>query len=163
MAEPCAAERVNDAYLFDQTVEIDHSRGGMEISREFGVEFVDGRNELGKLSDPEYRVKMNRTALLELRLHKIVRARAESADAGVVEPDVDLPELGDRPLRECADLVLAHLLEDETQAPDRAKVAWRSDAGGGITLQLYRFTWENPRPDIPIQTLDFTSKETDAE
>ena len=57
---------------------------------------------------------------------------------------------------------LAWLLEDEPQAPDRASVAWRSDAGGGITLQLYEFSWDNPRPDAEIATLDFVSQMTQA-
>ena len=44
----------------------------------------------------------------------------------------------------------------------RLIVAWRTNAGGGITLQLCRFTWDNPHPEVTIESLDFISKMTRA-
>lgn len=41
--------------------------------------------------------------------------------------------------------VMTWLLEADPVPRERPVVAWRHDAGGGITLQLYGVTWENPR------------------
>lgn len=54
------------------------------------------------------------------------------------------------------------LSEDDSVSRDKPTVAWRHSPGGGITLQLSRFTWDNPRPDMEITTLDFVSKMTQA-
>jgi hypothetical protein len=38
--------------------------------------------------------------------------------------------------------------------------AWRGQNGVGLTVQLFKSTWENPQPDVEIETLDFVSKMT---
>ena len=58
--------------------------------------------------------------------------------------------------------IQAWLLEEDPPTKVQPPIAWRTNAGGGITLQLCRFTWENPRPDVVIKNLDFASKETKA-
>ena len=58
--------------------------------------------------------------------------------------------------------IQAWLLEEDPPAQVQPPIVWRTSAGGGITLQLCRFTWENPRPDVAIESLDFASKETKA-
>ena len=58
--------------------------------------------------------------------------------------------------------IQAWLLEEDPPAQVQPPIAWRTNAGGGITLQLCRFTWENSRPDVAIESLDFVSKMTKA-
>ncbi len=52
------------------------------------------------------------------------------------------------------------------QPPRRAVVAWTGDnnplRGRGMVAQLYKFTWDNPRPDAVITTLDFASANTNS-
>lgn len=50
---------------------------------------------------------------------------------------------------------------DGDPLPTDAVVAWTGNNGRtedlGHSIQLYAFTWLNPRPDAPIATLDFVS------
>jgi hypothetical protein len=56
----------------------------------------------------------------------------------------------------------AWLLEEDPADTAQPVVAWRHSPGGGITLQLYVMTWENPRAGVPIASLDFVSKMSQA-
>jgi hypothetical protein len=51
---------------------------------------------------------------------------------------------------------------DSDPLPTDAVVAWKGDnertEGLGHSIQLYKFTWTNPRPDVSIQTIDFVSR-----
>jgi hypothetical protein len=57
---------------------------------------------------------------------------------------------------------LAWLVEGEQRERQTPAVAWKTTAPGGVTLQLCRLTWDNPRPDVAIETIDFVSKMTQA-
>jgi hypothetical protein len=52
----------------------------------------------------------------------------------------------------------------EPSATSRARVAWRGSnppaAREGASLRLYFSTWENPRPDVEVKTLDLVSNLT---
>lgn len=41
-------------------------------------------------------------------------------------------------------------------------VVWRDRLGEGISLQLYVLSWDNPRPDVCIEAIDFVSHNTRA-
>jgi len=43
----------------------------------------------------------------------------------------------------------------------RAVVAW-NDSEAGVPLRLFKRTWENPRPDVIIDRIDFVSRKTEA-
>jgi hypothetical protein len=40
---------------------------------------------------------------------------------------------------------------------DPATIAWASTNGLGQPLQLFKTTWENPRPDVKVESLDYAS------
>jgi hypothetical protein len=48
---------------------------------------------------------------------------------------------------------------DETDSATRAEVAWRGNSEHsrriGLSLRLYKRTWENPMPDVEIESIDF--------
>jgi len=44
----------------------------------------------------------------------------------------------------------------------RASVAWMSKDHNGAVLRLYKSTWTNPRPDVPVVSLDFSREQGDA-
>jgi beta-galactosidase len=51
--------------------------------------------------------------------------------------------------------------------PTRGKVAWKGENDGAKTLnatiRLYLTTWENPKPDLKIKSIDYSStKQTQA-
>ena len=48
-------------------------------------------------------------------------------------------------------------IDDETAA-DRAKTAWVGRTPSGSLRRLYLSTWENPRPDASIATLDILTR-----
>jgi hypothetical protein len=49
----------------------------------------------------------------------------------------------------------------ESDSSQELRVAWtgynHDSRGGGITIQLYKSTWEIPRPDAEIVSMDFVS------
>ncbi len=42
----------------------------------------------------------------------------------------------------------------------RATIVWRGRTPEGNPVRLFKRTWENPRPDQPLASLDFISHET---
>jgi len=50
----------------------------------------------------------------------------------------------------------------QSQPPFRASVAWMSKDHNGAVLRLYKSTWTNPRPDVPVVSLDFSREQGDA-
>ena len=50
--------------------------------------------------------------------------------------------------------------------PDDAEVAWTGDNERtrdlGHSIQLYKYSWDNPRPEARIETLDFVSNEEES-
>ncbi len=54
----------------------------------------------------------------------------------------------------------------EPQQTPRATVAWRGQNGAttawGVSLQLFRLAWKNPRPDSVIESVDFVARPVDA-
>ena len=40
---------------------------------------------------------------------------------------------------------------------DPAIIAWRGTNAAGQALQLFKTTWENPTPEVPVATLDYIS------
>jgi len=56
----------------------------------------------------------------------------------------------------------AWLLEEDPVDAAQPLVAWRHATSGGITLQLYKMSWINPRPGVAIESLDFISRMTQA-
>jgi hypothetical protein len=48
------------------------------------------------------------------------------------------------------------------EPPRRATLAWAGTNADHQALRLFRTTWENPRPDVAIETLDFNSQMTAA-
>ncbi|NLX04808.1 MAG: hypothetical protein GXY33_06665 [Phycisphaerae bacterium] len=41
-----------------------------------------------------------------------------------------------------------------------ARVAWQGKVGMGADVGVYMFTWENPHPEVPLDSLDFISNDT---
>jgi len=56
------------------------------------------------------------------------------------------------------------LLFDPSRETDRAELAWTGTnpctTEAGTSLRLYKRTWENPKPDVEIQSIDFVSTVT---
>ena len=56
----------------------------------------------------------------------------------------------------------------ESHQTPRASVAWKGSNGGtrdwgaGVTVQLFRLAWKNPRPDSIIESIDFIGQPVDA-
>jgi len=42
--------------------------------------------------------------------------------------------------------------------PSRSTVAWSGTNAAHQALRLFKMTWENPRPEVPIESLDFISQ-----
>jgi hypothetical protein len=56
---------------------------------------------------------------------------------------------------------------DESVEPGEAKVAWKGENEASMRvnkkIRLYRSTWENPKPELKVKTIDFTAtKQTPA-
>jgi WD40 repeat protein len=45
--------------------------------------------------------------------------------------------------------------------PPKPKVAWSHPPAHRVRMQLYQTTWENPRPDLPVESLDYVSAMND--
>ena len=58
--------------------------------------------------------------------------------------------------------IQAWIREEDPPAQREPLIAWSTNAGGGITLQLCHFTWDNPRPSVTVESLDFVSEMTRA-
>jgi hypothetical protein len=58
--------------------------------------------------------------------------------------------------------ILAWLEEGAPTTGTGPQIAWRDSTIEEIRLQVCQFTWENPRPDAEIATLDFVSQMTQA-
>jgi hypothetical protein len=57
--------------------------------------------------------------------------------------------------------------DDSSPEPSEAKVAWKGDnalaKGQNKKIRLYQATWENPKPDLKVKTIDISSnKQTPA-
>jgi hypothetical protein len=54
----------------------------------------------------------------------------------------------------------------EPQLSNRTVVAWTGSnpfaASNGATIQLFKFRWENPRPEVLIERIDFISAMAEA-
>jgi WD40 repeat protein/serine/threonine protein kinase len=51
---------------------------------------------------------------------------------------------------------------DQPKTYPRAKVVWTDTNARGNPMQLFQSTWQNPRPDVELLSLDFLSKMTEA-
>jgi hypothetical protein len=51
--------------------------------------------------------------------------------------------------------------EPGDQVPTHAEIAWKGDndrtRGQGYTIQIYKYTWKNPKPNEEIQEIEFLS------
>ena len=54
-----------------------------------------------------------------------------------------------------------HGFTDETDAVERGQVAWKG-TDETSKLRLYKSSWENPRPEVEVATVDFVSAMTDS-
>jgi hypothetical protein len=51
-------------------------------------------------------------------------------------------------------------MSDTLSLTNRPSPAWQIEEPRGITRRVFKTTWDNPRPDVPLETLDFASKLT---
>jgi hypothetical protein len=63
------------------------------------------------------------------------------------------------PIRYGVELRDWHVRSDRIPTATAAEVVWTGD-NSMSPLRLFKFSWDNPRPDVPIQTLDFVSAMT---
>jgi hypothetical protein len=65
------------------------------------------------------------------------------------------------PLRLEEEIGLQWHYQKLNRRPRLAEVVWTGDnewaAANGATLQLFKWTWENPRPGVELISLDFVS------
>lgn len=95
------------------------------------------------------------------RLHLLLGA-AVNADDGTVTGHLELRQHGgwQHRLPLLAGRTLHGSFLAEAQQPSlegTTRIAWQSPPAGGIKAVLYHHVWANPHPDIPIESIDFTS------
>ena len=63
------------------------------------------------------------------------------------------------PIRYGDDVRNWQMATEALKAPSSAQVVWSSTNQMG-TIRLFKSTWENPKPEVPVHALDFVSSMT---
>ena len=50
----------------------------------------------------------------------------------------------------------------DAREPMRAPLVWSGGVVKGVLPRLFKFSWENPFPDLEVESLDFESRMTDS-
>jgi hypothetical protein len=136
-----------------------------------GVKFKIGPKyiQLGSTQQPQGAAKVTGIKVSQnlIKLH-ILHATGWSTDEDTIIGEYIINWEDDTsvsiPIRYGKDL-LDWWYDDSSSEPAEAKVAWkganRESAGKGKKIRLYLVSWENPKPDKKVKTIDFvTTKET---